>query len=95
MVVMCLSWALAKNTFVVPIPALGNASQDPPNDTTPLIPYDTGARNPDHKWTFDIVDIRTINLYNDEYSDEPSDGVEDEIRGKRFPLFWRLYYMLA
>jgi hypothetical protein len=43
----------------------------------------------------DIVDIRTIDLYSDEYANETLDEVTDEMRRKRFLLFWRLYDMLA
>jgi amino acid permease len=93
MVVMGLCWVLARNTFVDSTPVPGNAL-DLPNERTSLIRNDTGTREARHEWRSDIVDIQTIDLYSDEY-DEPLDEVNDEIRGKRFRLFWNLYDMVA
>jgi AAT family amino acid transporter len=91
MIVMYLSWVLVKN-IVVPIPA--PASLDLLNESTPLIPHDAGAPH-HHSRVYDIVDIQTIDLYSDEYPDDPVDAVEDETKETRFQLFWKLYNMLA
>jgi hypothetical protein len=95
MVIMGLCWVLARNTFIDSIPVAGNVDPHPPNETTSLIPHGTGTREAHYKWTSDIVDIRTIDLYSDEYPDETLDEVADETRRKRFLFFWRLYDMLA
>ncbi|KAG2740785.1 hypothetical protein P692DRAFT_201796965 [Suillus brevipes Sb2] len=97
MVIMGLCWVLARNTFIDSIPVAGTVDPHPPNETTSLIPHDTGTREAEshYKWTSDIVDIRTIDLYSDEYPDETLDEVADETRRKRFLFFWRLYDMLA
>jgi len=92
MVFMILSWILARN-IGAPIPP-SNASLNPPDESTPLMPHDAGA--PPHRArVFDIVDIQAINLFNDEYPDSLADRVEDETKGTRFPLFRKLYDMLA
>lgn len=93
MAVMLLSWVLAKN-ILVPIQPLGSTSLNLPEESTPLIPHDAGAP-PYHARMFDIVDIQSIDLYSDEYPDGPADRVEDETKGARFQLFWKLYNMLA
>ena len=91
MIVMCLFWVLIKN-IVVPIPA--PAPLDFLNESTPLIPRDAGAL-PHRSRVYDIVDIQAIDLYSDEYPDDPVDAVEDETKETRFQLFWKLYNMLA
>ncbi|OAX40860.1 hypothetical protein K503DRAFT_713784 [Rhizopogon vinicolor AM-OR11-026] len=93
MATMYLCWFFTKH-IVVPIPAPRNTSLDLSNESTPLIPHDAGAL-PHHKRVFDIVDIQTIDLYSDEYPDDPADGVEDETKRTRIPLFWKLYNILA
>lgn len=90
--VMFIFWVITKN-IVTPIPDPDNAPVDISNESTPLIPIPPGA--PSHTWVFDIVDIQSINLYSDEYPDDPAEGVEDEGKGTKFQLFWKLYNMLA
>lgn len=93
MIVMGLGWVLLKNAFIDSTPVSGNA--DPPNETTSLIPRETETREARYKWKSDIVDIDTIDLYSDEYTDEPLDEVKDKPRGKRFSFFWKLYDIVA
>lgn len=90
MMVMFIFWVTTKN-IVTPIPDPDYASVDLSNESTPLIP----PAAPSHTWVFDIVDIQSINLYSDEYPDDPAEGVEDEGKETRFQLFWKLYNMLA
>ncbi|KAG1904306.1 amino acid permease-domain-containing protein [Suillus fuscotomentosus] len=93
MIVMGLGWVLLKNAFIDSTSVSGNA--DPPNETTSLIPRETETREARYKWKSDIVDIDTIDLYSDEYTDEPLDEVKDKPRGKRFSFFWKLYDIVA
>ncbi|KIK27933.1 hypothetical protein PISMIDRAFT_674256 [Pisolithus microcarpus 441] len=48
---------------------------------------------------FDIVDILTVDLYEDEYVEVSEDGVEDRVREQRlngsFGSLWRLFYYIA
>jgi hypothetical protein len=86
MVIISLCWVLARNTFVDSTLVTGS-NIDPPDETTSLIPHGTGTREAHYKWTSDIVNIRTIDLYSDEYADETLDKVMDEMRRKRFLLY--------
>lgn len=50
------------------------------------------------RW-FDLVDTLRVDLYRDEYADEPEDRKDDEIRerrvGGRAGGLWRVYYWVV
>jgi len=63
-----------------------------------LLARDDESRN--RAWRhLDIVDMDTVDLAQDEYTEEAEDKVEDEERRSRIKgprgLWWRLYYWIA
>ncbi|KAI6026344.1 amino acid permease-domain-containing protein [Pisolithus microcarpus] len=101
MAVMYIAWLIVKGTLAWPSPAdvSGNPLRSA-GETTPLIHT---SRNEGSKIdlgaAFDIVDILTVDLYEDEYVEVSEDGVEDRVREQRlngsFGSLWRLFYYIA
>lgn len=101
MAVMYIAWLIVKGTLAWPSPAdvSGNPLRSA-GETTPLIHT---SRNEGSKIdlgaAFDIVDILTVDLYEDEYVEVSEDGVEDRVREQRlngsFGPLWRLFYYIA
>ncbi|KAI6157445.1 amino acid permease-domain-containing protein [Pisolithus tinctorius] len=99
MVVMYIVWLIVKATVArsAPPDVSGNTLRHA-NETTPL----TGRRKSrkiDLRAAFDIVDILTVDLHEDEYVEVNEDGAEDRAREQRlsgrFGWFWRLFYYIA
>ncbi|KIJ67545.1 hypothetical protein HYDPIDRAFT_84867 [Hydnomerulius pinastri MD-312] len=105
MIFMYITWMLAKRSFA-PTPELacptstpGNPSSEPPDESTPLICTGTRGRGSTYRSAFDIVDINTVDLHQDEYAEDIDDEAEGEERAKRVQsrlgFLWRLYYLVA
>ena len=99
MVVMYVSWLITKG-------ATGSAGvgSDAPtlelaSETTPLLCIGTRRRGIDLRAAFDIVDLNTVDLHQDEYADLDEDEAEDNERKQRlrgrYGLLWRLFYYVA
>ncbi|EGO25175.1 hypothetical protein SERLADRAFT_368585 [Serpula lacrymans var. lacrymans S7.9] len=84
MVVMYIVWMLTRR----------NAC-DSIDEGTPLI-RTQGQRI--RWWHSDMVDVRTVDLFKDEYEEEAVEGADDEERERRLRsragLAWRLYYWI-
>ncbi|KAL4074275.1 amino acid permease-domain-containing protein [Scleroderma citrinum] len=71
----------------------------PAEESTPLLCIGTRGRGINLRAAFDIVDLSTIDLHEDEYVEADEDEAEDDeqkqrLRG-RFGLLWKLFYYLA
>ena len=99
MIIMYIAWVLTKN-ISPPIPVTpGNPHSESADESTPLIPTDSGGCVIGHTNKFDIVDIHSVDLHADEYVEDVSDELDDqEIKTNlegRFGWVWRLYYLIA
>ncbi|KIJ61075.1 hypothetical protein HYDPIDRAFT_169849 [Hydnomerulius pinastri MD-312] len=66
-----------------PTSSSGNPSSEPPDESTPLICTGTRGRGSTYRSAFDIVDINTVDLHQDEYAEDIDDEAEGEERAKR------------
>ncbi|KAG8213793.1 amino acid permease-domain-containing protein [Butyriboletus roseoflavus] len=97
MIVMYTVWALAKDIYPtkpdVMVPN-GFTSGSTRNESTPLIPTDSRGHATGHTSMFDIVDICSIDLYQDEHVEDAEDELdEEEVKQDlqaRFGWLWRL-----
>ncbi|KAF8135593.1 amino acid permease/ SLC12A domain-containing protein [Boletus edulis] len=93
MITMYTTWLLVKSISAAKL-APADRSVD---ESTPLIPTDPrGHAAPTN--VFDIVDIYSVDLYQDEHVEDPDDELDNEevkrnLQG-RFGWIWRLYYLV-
>ncbi|KAH8107816.1 amino acid permease-domain-containing protein [Cristinia sonorae] len=85
----------AVSPSAIPQPT-STSSTSPPSAFTPLLV----SRARSSRWrVHDFVDVRTVDLYRDEYADEEVDVVEDKVREERvsgrWRWVWKAYYFLA
>ena len=98
---MYIAWALTKNISTVKqdVVAPGDGSLESADESTPLISTDSRGKAEAPANAFDVVDIYTVDLYEDEHVEDPDDELDNEeakrnLQG-RFGWLWRLYYLIA